>query len=94
MTDDEAGHISPSKVAQKHISAPTDGNNSVSRKVQKFGKAPCDLSAEASSTLRHIQVTEYTYLPIFVQAADFNTISDSTKGSSTSLFSDNSMLVQ
>lgn len=39
MTDDEAGHISPSKVAQKHICAPTDGKYSVSKAMDLFSVA-------------------------------------------------------
>ena len=39
MTDDEAGHISPSKVAQKHICAPIDGKYSVSKAMDLFSVA-------------------------------------------------------
>ena len=36
MVDDDDGHISPSKVAQKHICAPTDGKYSVSKALELF----------------------------------------------------------
>ena len=36
MADDDNGHISPSKVAQKHICAPTDGKYSVSNAIKLF----------------------------------------------------------
>lgn len=36
MADDDDGHISPSKVAQKHICAPTDGKYSVSNALELF----------------------------------------------------------
>ena len=39
MTDDKEGHISPSKVSQKHIRAPTDGKYSVSKAIELFSVA-------------------------------------------------------
>ena len=39
MTDDEAGHLSPSKVAQKHICVPIDGKYSVSKAMDFFSVA-------------------------------------------------------
>ena len=60
IADDE-GHISPSKVSQKHICAPTDGKHSVSKAIELFSTAEnlgFGETIEQTSTNRSAEIQE------------------------------------
>ena len=58
-TNDEAGHISSSKVAQKHICVPTDGKYSISKAMDLFSVAADlgfgDTIEQTTSTNRRVK---------------------------------------